>query len=66
MPIQFNKELDAWETKDLTDDEKNALIFMATNMITDQLGAELAEKIVTHFGQAQMLKSMPQEVMGNA
>jgi hypothetical protein len=66
MSINYNKELDTWEAKDLTEDEKAVLIRMATDYIADQLGAQLADKIVDHFEQSQMLKAVPKEMMGTA
>jgi hypothetical protein len=66
MPIRYNKELEAWTTFDLDEEEKEVLIKMATQMITDQLGAELAGNIVELFQHSQMLKATPKEFMGNA
>jgi hypothetical protein len=66
MPIVFDKEVQGWKTQDLTEEEKNALIEVATAMITDQFGAELAQNVLELLARTQGLKAMPKEFMGNA
>jgi ABC-type uncharacterized transport system auxiliary subunit len=66
MPVSYNKELDTWEAKDLTEEEKDVLIKMACAFIGDQLGAQLADRIVEKFQQSQMLNTVPKEMMGTA
>jgi len=48
MPIVYHKEIDAWEAKDLSDDEKQALINIAAEHIAYEFGVDLAHKM---FGQ---------------
>lgn len=66
MPICYNKEKKGWETQDLSEDEKESLINIATNVIIESLGEQLAHKLLGTAGVRMTLEDTPQEEMFNA
>jgi hypothetical protein len=67
MPIIYNKELESWEAKDLTDDEKQSLFEIAMSEITNSFGHEVGRRIMSQFSTMEApLEDIPKENMGNA
>lgn len=46
MPIAFNKEKNTWEDSNLTQEEKDSLINIAIEVITEQAGILVADEIL--------------------
>mgnify|MGYP000544129886 CR=1 FL=1 len=67
MPITYNKELDGWEAKDLTEDEKDALMAIACEFIAHQFGMDLANRLMAKYAPKQVdLEAVDVEEMGRA
>lgn len=65
MPIVYNPELQGWEVKDSTPEEQKALLAVACDVITQGLGHNIAQQLISqHFGEG--LEDIPVEEMGRA
>lgn len=66
MPIQFNEEKSAWELFEPTDAEKDALMELALEMMVNNFGEQVADKILEHANQSMLLNTIPTEGMARA
>jgi hypothetical protein len=65
MPIFYDKETDAWEAKDLSEDEKQSLVRSAKESIINYFGEEIADRILSQVGGVK-LADIPQDQRGTA
>lgn len=66
MPIIYNPEDGGWQAKDLSKEEEQSLINIATRIIIEALGEELCEKIMMAAGAKMALEDTPKEDMYSA
>lgn len=66
MPIVYNPQVGGWSAEDLTQEEKQSLINIATSVIVDALGEQLAHKVMQAAGTRLALQDTPREDMFEA
>lgn len=67
MPIFYNKELDGWEVRDPSEEEKDVLVEIACHFIASQFGVDLANRMMAKYAPEMIdLENIETEEMGRA